>query len=143
MKKVYLMILGIVLLAGCTTGRSAYSSQGSKKTYTSISWNTLERYFWLESTYTDLQKENIVDNNKGKWINGTGIIKGVDKSIWDTYYVTLRDPTNEYAFMFVTLYFDDDYSEQLLSLSEHDQISFTCRIKSSLMGLNLDKCEFI
>jgi len=122
-----------------------YQSCTPPRQYASVDWDTLESYFWLDSLYTNLQKDNLVDQNKGKWINGTGIINSVGEDILGDYYINLLDPTNQFNVFFITLYFDESEKNELLTLSENEDVTFTCKIKdsSSITGLYLEKCELV
>ncbi|MFA5302923.1 MAG: hypothetical protein WC393_00100 [Candidatus Nanoarchaeia archaeon] len=114
--------------------------------YTNYSWNKIESIFYLDSSYTDLQINAIMNEVSSKWIKGTGEVKSVDDvMLSNDYVVTLKDPTNRFNEI-ALLYFGESEYNSLLQINEGDEINFNCKIEGkSTFGnsLILKQCTLI
>ena len=113
---------------------------GTCKQYSAMNWSEFEPYFYKMSGHTEQEKQGIVAQNYGLWINGTGKVRYYDIGEDGKYYFMFRDPTQRVNTHMVAS-FGSQYSELNNTLFE-DYLNFTCRIIAYNMdALVLEDCE--
>jgi len=112
-----------------------------EKVYIVKTYNELWSIFSPDSTYTDLQKENIFDEEyKNKYVKWTGRVKDVDTSLFDNLILRIE---HRYKGQFdyyggdMTIYMNADQYDRLAELSKGEEVTYSAKFTrfSGFMGV--------
>jgi hypothetical protein len=135
-------------LGGETALEGTIASQGTRE-YTNDNLDMLMDIFDSDSSYTDLQKGDLLKEYNGLWIKTSGTVHAIG-SIVDTTrnprdtVVTLKNPENQFL-KGASVYFDESYKDELAKIGKGDDIRFEGRIDgySNFYGIIIEDAEVL
>jgi len=111
---------------------SSSVNQPVQEVYLNKTYNDLFSIFSDDSTYTDLQKENIFNNQyKGRYVKWTGEVYDIDASILDNIRLyTKQRGRGQYDFSGsdAVIYMNKDQYNKLLQLHKGDEVTYSAKL---------------
>ena len=94
------------------------------------------------SPYTDLQKEEMFEAYKDKWIRSSAVVKEIDEGVLRGLVVRVGHPDNS-LLNGATLYFKDSEKDKLLGVGMGEEITFEGKIMSysDFIGIMVEDAE--
>ena len=80
---------------------------------------------------------------KGKMLKVTGIVRKIDKDIFDDAYVALQDDRRKHSIIGVRCYFENDMLDKLAELTPGDEVVITGKCTGSSLDVTLEHCDLV
>jgi len=113
-----------------TTDSATAPETAKPITYLSKSYNDLELIFGSGSKYTDLQKENLFNNDyKGEYVKWKGEVVEIDTT-FGALTLAVKQKEKQFSFIDedVTIYMDDSQKSKLLGLNKGQMVTYSGRL---------------
>lgn len=121
-----LVVIGVATQGSDGSEKSSFKDTPTQKTYADISCADFAGKFGIKSTLSDLQKDELIKDYKGKWAKWSGTVSSVSSTFGQLQLQVKCLPSTLTSDAIIS--FDDSEKDVLLKLKEGDKVNFEGQI---------------